>query len=161
MEVRIEKVIELVRLKPEDLIFKGKAHASSIHWNLYHYLSRLIFFNNQLCRENIIDLEEINWNLDLIKQKMPLRTTQVCEVAMISKFQEIVNFPSIELIKVRMCDLRTIQEFKEYIIKTFLVINFIRMPSLPKPKITKVINLRQYTEFKKKQKQDIQVFLAG
>ena len=155
MEERKEKVIKLVRLKPSDLINWDQLYSMRMNWDVYHFLANLIFFNNQYCEDNIVDLEKNYWNFDLEDKNLSKRANKVCEIAKIETFQDLVNFPSIEIIKIRMCGSRTIQEFKAYIIKVVRLFNHVRIPGLPEAKTTRIIDLKRYIEFKKKQKQDL------
>ena len=161
MEERIEKVIEMVRLKPGNLIKKEKLYAWRIHWNVYDYLSSLVFFNNQLCLENMVDLDRIYWNYDFDCDEFSKRIHNVCNIVNINTLEDLVNCPSIGLINVPECGLKTIQEFKDYIINYFLVFNHVRVPGLPNPKTVEIISQDLYTGFKKNQEQDIKEFKSS
>lgn len=157
MEERIEKMIEVVRLKPGDLIKKGKLYAWRIHWNVYDYLSSLIFFNNQLCLENMVALSMITWNREFTDEEFSKRAHNVCKNADIETLEDLINFPGWGLIYVPGCDLKTIQEFKDYIIKHFLVLSYVD-PELPKPKTVKIAYQDVYTIIKDNQEHDIEDF---
>ena len=163
MEDRISKVAELVRIKPGDMINWDHLYSMRMDWDIYGFLMSLIFINNQYCEENIIDLEKhcLNWKLEESpKNDLSLRALKVCQIAKIKTMHDLVNFPSIELIKVRMCGYKTIQEFKNYILKAFQVIGYVRIPGLPRREYIKVVNNDLFSEFTENTNTDIQGFLA-
>ncbi|MCF7793895.1 MAG: hypothetical protein K9N09_09130 [Candidatus Cloacimonetes bacterium] len=155
MDKRTENVIEVVRLKPGDLIDWDKLYH---RWDreVYDLLSSLIFFNNQYCEENKIDLDRHYLNYDFKEESFSPRATSVCKIAKIATFQDLVNYPSTELIKIRLCGPKTIQEFKDYIINAFQVWNYVFIPGLPEANAPRIINIKRFYEFKKKQRQDIE-----
>jgi hypothetical protein len=157
VEERIEKVIEVVRLKPGDLIKKGKLYAWRIHWDVYDFLSSLVFFNNQLCLENIVSLSMITWNREITGEEFSKRAHNVCKNANIETLEDLINFPGWGLINVPGCGLKTIQEFKDYIIEHFLVLSYVG-PELPKAKTVKIAFQDVYTIINENQDNDIEDF---
>lgn len=159
MEKRDERVIDWVRLKPGDLVNWDKLYH---RWNreVYDLLSSFIFFNNQYCQENKIDLDKHYLNYEFSEESLSPRTFSVCQIAKISTFQDLVNYPSTELIKIRLCGAKTIQEFKDYIISAFQIWSYVFIPGLPEPISPRIVDIKRYTDFKKKQKQDLEDYFG-
>ena len=146
MEEHTERVLNLVRLKPSDLMNRDVMFAR-MDLNVYFFLSSLIFFNNQNCKENIIDLEKHRWNYELDDEKFSKRAFAVLKNAGIKTFHDLVNFPSCELYKVKMCGPRTIAEFKAYIIRVVQVFSCVRIPGLPLITDFKIANEETFSLF--------------
>jgi hypothetical protein len=153
VEKRTEEVLELVRLKKEDL-FSGDSFYTRMDSDVHYFLARLIFFNNQYCQENIIDMEKHRWNFEMKGEKLSKRAFTVFENAGIKTFHDLVNFPSIELIKVNECGTKTILELKAYIIRVVKVFSFVRIPGLPFIKNFKIADEELFSVFYEKLKFD-------
>jgi hypothetical protein len=163
VEKRISKVTELVRIKPGDMINWDHLYSMRMNWDVFAFLMSLIFFHNQHSEENIIDLEKhcLNWKLEESpKQDLSLRALKVCQRVKIETMHDLVNFPSIELIKVRMCGLETIRELRNYIKKAFQVIGYARILGLPKREYIKVVNKELFSELTENTKKDIHEWLG-
>ncbi|MCF7920917.1 MAG: hypothetical protein K9N06_13510 [Candidatus Cloacimonetes bacterium] len=162
MEKRISKVAELVRIKPGEMINWDHLYSMRMNWEIYGFLMGLIFIHNQYCEENIIDLKKLslNWKLEESpKEDLSSRALRVCQIAKIKTMHDLVNYPSIELIKVRMCGYKTIQELKNYIRKAIQVIGYVRIPGLPKIEYIKVVNSELFSEFTENTQIDISEWL--
>jgi len=163
VEKRISRVAELVRIKPDEMINWDNLYSMTMNWDVYGFLMSLIFFHNQYCEENIIELEKLNmnWKLDESpRSDFSLRALRVCQIAKIETFQDLVNYPSIELIKIRTCGLETIRELKNYIRKAIQVIGYVRIPGLKGREYLKVVDDELFTEFSENTQKDIKEWLG-
>jgi len=132
VEKRISKVAELVRIKPDEMINWDNLYSMTMDW----------------------ELEESP------RSDLSLRALKVSQRVKIETMHDLVNFPSIELIKVRMCGLKTIRELKNYIKKAIQVIGYVRIPSLKGREYLKVVNNELFSEFTEKTKKDIREWLG-
>ncbi|MCF7793896.1 MAG: hypothetical protein K9N09_09135 [Candidatus Cloacimonetes bacterium] len=163
MEKRISQVAELVRIKPEEMINWDNLYSMRMNWEVYGFLMSLTFFHNQHCEENIIDMEKLsmNWKLEESpREDLSLRALRVCQRAKIETMHDLVNYPSIELFKIKSCGLATIRDLKKYIMKAIQVIGYVRIPGLKGRRSLKVVNDELFTDFSENTRKDIKEWLG-
>ena len=160
MEERISRVTDHIKVMPDDLLgYIDKL--VTINMNFYFFLNDLIFFDNQYCKENIIDLAAIGLkNFSLECAELPYRTNNTIEIVKLESFQELINFPSAELIMVRNCGFRCISQFKEFIIQELE--KMCQENGIPKRtrKSARIIDLEFYKEYLIRRKEAIRYWFG-